>query len=330
MSNILVTGCAGFIGSHFCERLLDEGHRVIGIDNFNSSYNDRYMKKSNPMKDHNVANFIKRDNFSLITGDIRSKVCLENIFYNHSFDLIIHLAARAGVRQSINNTKDFFDNNVTGTLNLLEFAKIYNIKKFIFASSSSVYGGNKQYPFCEDQNVDYPISPYAVTKKSGELMCYNYYNLYGINMTCLRFFTVYGPRQRPDLAIHKFTRLIDCHKKIPIYCDKKNPSLRDFTYISDIIDGIMLSIEKCNGYNIYNLAGGRVVDLNMIINKIEEKLGKKAILDHYGFQPGDMKRTDGDISKAKEELGYEPKTDLDIGLDNFIKWYNDTKRYIYD
>jgi UDP-glucuronate 4-epimerase len=207
---------------------------------------------------------------------------------------------------------------MTGTMVMLEAAKKFQIKKFIFASSSSVYGNNKKVPFSEDDNVDFPISPYAATKKAGELFCHTYHHLYGINMTCLRFFTVYGPRQRPDLAIHKFARLIEQNKPIQVYGD--GSMMRDFTYIDDIIDGTAAAIEKCDGYNIYNLGESRPITVNDLVAEIENALGKKAIIEHLPMQPGDVNCTYADVSRAVKELGYDPKTEIQVGLAKFVEW----------
>jgi UDP-glucuronate 4-epimerase len=212
----------------------------------------------------------------------------------------------------------YADVNINGTLNLLEAAKKYEIKKFIFASSSSVYGNNEKVPFSEEDNVDYPISPYAATKKAGELICHTYHHLYGISITCLRFFTVYGPRQRPDLAIHKFARLIEENKTIPVYGD--GSMMRDFTYIDDIIDGTVGAIENCNGYNIYNLGESQPISVNDLIVEIEKALGKKAVRQYEPPQPGDVERTYADVTKAAGELGYHPSTPIPAGLANFVAW----------
>ncbi|MHC4185735.1 MAG: NAD-dependent epimerase/dehydratase family protein, partial [Planctomycetota bacterium] len=212
----------------------------------------------------------------------------------------------------------YADVNINGTLVLLEAAKEHGIEKFIFGSSSSVYGNNEKVPFSEDDNVDFPISPYAATKKASELICHTYHHLYGISITCLRFFTVYGPRQRPDLAIHKFARLIEEGKPIPVYGD--GTMMRDFTYVDDIVNGTAAAMEKCSGFNIYNLGESRPIAVNDLINEIEKALGKKAIKEYQPAQPGDVERTYADVGKAVGELGYNPSTTIESGLERFVKW----------
>lgn len=313
---ILVTGAAGFIGSHLCQRLLSDGHHVFGLDNFNPSYDPR-------IKRDNIAEFSEHENFNLIEGDIRDNGCVDNIFNSGTIDMIIHLAARAGVRPSIEDPLTYNDVNVRGTLVLLEAARRSGMKKFIFASTSSIYGNNKKVPFSETDNVDHPISPYAATKKSGELLCYTYHYLFKINMVCLRFFTVYGPRQRPDLAIHKFTRLIEAGKPIPVFGD--GSMMRDHTYIGDIIDGIIGAMNACSGYEIYNLGESRPVRLDELIKAIEKELGKKADIEHLPQQPGDVNITYADVNKAVNELGYAPKTPLEEGLKKFVEWFRKTQ-----
>ncbi len=309
----LVTGGAGFIGSHLIERLLSERHTICCLDNFNNYY-------SPTIKWRNIENLLQLPNFNLIEGDILDETLLGNIFQNHPFDGIIHLAARAGVLPSVLQPKLYEEVNIRGTMNLLEMAKQFQIKKFIMASSSSVYGNNSKIPFSETDPVDNPISPYAATKKACELIGYTYSNLYNIAVTCLRFFTVYGPRQRPDMAIHKFTKLIAAEEDIPIYGDGK--AKRDFTYISDIIDGVMRSIERCNSYHIYNLGESRVVSLMEIIGLIEKHLSKKATIKWLPPQPGDLPITYADISRAKDELDYNPIVNTEDGIIAFIKWFN--------
>jgi len=233
-------------------------------------------------------------------------------------DVIVHLAARAGVRPSIEQPALYSDVNINGTVVLLEIARARHIKKFVFASSSSVYGNNKKVPFSESDNVDFPISPYAATKKAGELICHTYHHLYGIGMTCLRFFTVYGPRQRPDLAIHKFARLIEAGKPIPIYGD--GTMRRDFTYIDDIINGVVAAIDRCAGYHIYNLGESRPICVSDLIAEIEKALGKKTIRNHLATQPGDVEQTYADVAKAQQELDYHPATHIATGLARFVEW----------
>jgi len=308
---ILVTGAAGFIGSHLCERLLTDGAEVVGLDNFDEFY-------SPAIKRSNIAECLEHKSFSLIEGDIRDVECVAGVLSRNNINTIVHLAARAGVRPSIEQPLLYQDVNINGTMVLLEAAKEYGIRKFIFASSSSVYGNNKKVPFSETDNVDYPISPYAATKKAGELICHTYHHLYDMDIMCLRFFTVYGPRQRPDLAIHKFARLIEAGEPIPVFGD--GSMRRDFTYIDDIIQGVMGAIEHCEGYEIYNLGESRPVRLDELIGEIEKALGKKAIINRQPVQPGDVVQTYADVAKAKAKLGYNPQTDISEGLNKFVAW----------
>jgi UDP-glucuronate 4-epimerase len=307
----IVTGAAGFIGSHLCERLLKDGWAVVGVDNFDNFY-DPQVKRSN------IKDCLRNKQFKLVEADIRDSAAMNKVT-GEGAEVIVHLAARAGVRPSIAQPALYADVNINGTVTLLEAAKKNNIKKFVFASSSSVYGNNKKVPFSEDDNVDFPISPYAATKKAGELICHTYHHLAGISMTCLRFFTVYGPRQRPDLAIHKFARLIEDGKPIPVYGD--GSMMRDFTYIDDIIDGIMASIKKCRGYNIYNLGESRPITVNDLIGELEKALGKKAVIERLPLQPGDVERTFADVTKAHRDLGYNPNTEISDGLKRFVEWF---------
>jgi UDP-glucuronate 4-epimerase len=306
----LITGAAGFIGSHLSERLLREGWMVVGVDNFDNFY-DPGIKRSN------IEKCLKDDNFRLVEADIRDNAAMNELI-GEGFDIIVHLAAKAGVRPSIEQPLLYADVNINGTMVLLEAAKKQKIEKLIFASSSSVYGNNKKVPFSEDDNVDFPISPYAATKKAGELICHTYHHLWGISISCLRFFTVYGPRQRPDLAIHKFAALIEHDKPIPVFGD--GSMMRDFTYIDDIIDGTVAAMEKCNGFHVYNLGESQPITVNDLIDEIEKALGKKAIREYKPRQPGDVERTFADVTKAANDLGYKPSTSLRDGLEKFTAW----------
>jgi len=307
----LVTGAAGFIGSHLSERLVREGWDVVGLDNFDPFY-------SKEIKRSNLADLASSEKFELIEGDIRDTKCVGDILGRGDTDIIVHLAAKAGVRPSIEDPLGYQDVNINGTMVMLEAAVRHEISKFVFASSSSVYGNNEKVPFSETDNVDYPISPYAATKKACELLCHTYSHLYGIGMTCLRFFTVYGPRQRPDLAIHKFARLIEAGEAIPVFGD--GSMSRDFTYIDDIIDGVVAAMERCSGYEVYNLGESRPVRLDELITAIEEALGKKAVINRLPEQPGDVKQTYADVAKAERELDYSPKTEISTGLARFVAW----------
>jgi UDP-glucuronate 4-epimerase len=311
MNKILVTGAAGFIGSHLCERLIGDGLTVVGLDNFDPFYDMA-------VKQQNIAGLVQSPRFTLVQGDIRDRKQVDAVLQSNAFDTIVHLAAKAGVRPSIADPAGYVDTNINGTVVMLEAARAAGVKKFIFASSSSVYGNNPKTPFSETDNVDFPISPYAATKKAGELICYTFSHLYQMDMTCLRFFTVYGPRQRPDLAIHKFARLIEQGKPIPMYGDGSME--RDFTFIDDIINGVVAAIERCKGYHIYNLGESRPVRLDTLIAEIEKALGKKAKIDLLPEQPGDVKRTFADVDRAVRDLGYCPKTHLADGLKQFAAW----------
>ncbi len=312
LKTILITGAAGFIGSHLSERLLQEGSRIICLDNLDTFYDPQ-------IKRENLKPLLAINNFTMIEGDIRDLKLLTDIFEGNRIDIIVHIAARAGVRPSIKEPLLYYDVNVRGTTNLLEMAKNYNVKKFIFASSSSVYGENKKVPFSEDDNVDYPISPYAATKKAGELISFTYHHLYGIPVSCLRFFTVYGPGQRPEMAIHKFTRLIYEGKSIPVYGD--GTSRRDYTYIDDIIAGITASVNAELGYEIINLGESKTIRLTELISLIEDNLQKKAIIEWLPDQPGDVPVTFADISKARKLLGYAPCVDIKEGVGRFVEWF---------
>jgi UDP-glucuronate 4-epimerase len=314
MSTILVTGGAGFIGSHLCERLLSDGVKVICLDNFDSFYDP-------DIKIKNAEGMTKKfqDLFELITGDIRNPDHLKGIFQKNRVDFVIHLAARAGVRPSIADPLLYQDVNIRGTIVLLEACKAYKIKNFIFASSSSVYGENQRVPFTEEDLDIQPVSPYGATKRAGELLCYSYHHLYGMNIACLRIFTAYGPRQRPEMAIHKFTRLIDRGEKIPIYGD--GSSRRDYTYIDDLIEGILGVIRYHKGFEIYNLGESQTTSLIELIKLIEGAFGKKADIEMLELQPGDVSVTYADITKAKRMLKYRPKVKMEEGIKRFVEWY---------
>ena len=313
MKTYLVTGGAGFIGSTLCEKLIKEQNKVIIIDNFCDFYNPE-LKHKNIEK---IKNSIK-----LYEGDIRDRKILKQIFEENNIDIVVHLAAMAGVRSSIENPILYQEVNCTGTQNLLEEMRLHNIANLVMASSSSVYGNCKQVPFREDMVVDYAISPYASTKKANEVMTHVYHSLYNINVIMLRFFTVYGPKQRPDLAINKFTRLMLEGKEIPIYGD--GTTARDYTYIDDIVDGIISSCDyvdlNTDVYEIINLGNSSPVSLKDMVDTISKVLVVKPKLKYMPMQPGDVNITYADISKAKNLLGYEPKIEFEEGIRRFIKW----------
>jgi len=313
---ILVTGGAGFIGSHLCGRLLREGHRVVCLDNFDDFYNPEIKRR-------NIQEVIGEEQFELIEGDIRDTQLIARIFRGQAFDVVVHLAARAGVRPSIDYPKLYEEVNVQGTINLLESCREFGIKSFVFASSSSVYGGNSKVPFSEEDRVETPISPYGTTKRAGELFCYSYHHLFNINITCLRYFTVYGPRQRPEMAIHRFTRLIDGSEMVPMYGDGQ--SMRDYTYIDDIIDGTLEAISRNKGYEIYNLGESCTIRLIDLIRMLEETLGKKAIIEGWPEQRGDMPITYANIEKARKKLGYTPRVSMEEGIGRFVEWYRQNR-----
>jgi len=312
LKNMLVTGGAGFIGSHLCEKLLENNYNVICLDNFNDYYDPK-------IKEDNIAESLKNKNFTLVKGDILDKGFLENVFSKYNIDKIIHLAALAGVRPSLIEPQKYIDMDVKGTVNLLEMARKYKIEQFIFGSSSSVYGINFKIPFSEDDRVDLQISPYATAKRCAELYCATYHYLYRIPTTILRFFTVYGPRQRPDMAIHKFTRLMSQGKSISMFGDRK--SERDYTYIDDIVDGILKAMQKTYKFEIFNLGNSTTIKLRDLINCIEDKLKIRAKIEQLPKQPGDVPITCAEISRAKRMLGYNPLTSIEEGIENFVKWY---------
>lgn len=319
MKKIIITGGAGFIGSHTCEAFLEKGCSVFVIDNFNDYY-DPEIKRKNIIE---IETGFGTGNFKVYESDIRDKESIMNIFERHKDAFVIHLAACAGVRPSIENPKLYFDVNVMGTLNILECMNEMNMKQLIFASSSSVYGENSADLFSEGKSDDRPISPYAATKRSCELLCHTFHHIYGFNIACLRFFTVYGPRQREDLAIHKFTKLIT--DGAPINAFGNGKSMRDYTYIDDIVDGILGAYnwicETHNAFEIFNLGGGQAVTLERLISTLEAELDKKAIINRMPMQAGDVSKTSADISKASQAFGYHPKTDFNTGIKNFVNWY---------
>jgi len=316
MKTYLITGGAGFIGSTLAERLLKENNKVIVIDNFCDFYDPN-------IKENNIKKILTNENYTLYRADIRDIVEMENIFNKNKIDVVVHLAAMAGVRPSIENPILYQEVNGIGTQNILEQAKKHNIKNLVMASSSSVYGNCKEVPFKENFIVDYAISPYAATKKANEVMAHVYHNLYNMNIIMLRFFTVYGPKQRPDLAINKFTRLMLEGKKIPMFGD--GTTSRDYTYVDDIVDGIIKSANYVenndNVYEIINLGNSSPVSLIEMINTIGEVLGVIPDIEILPMQAGDVERTYADVSKAKRLLCYEARTPFKEGIKKFVDWY---------
>lgn len=314
MKKVLITGGAGFIGSHLVDRLLaTDTEQVTVVDDFNDFY-DPAIKRSN------IADHLRDPRYQLIEADIRDSAALQSTLENRDFDCIVHLAARAGVRPSLSQPQLYSETNINGTLNLLELARRRGVKQFVFGSSSSVYGINAHTPFSEDDPVRQPISPYAATKGAGELLCHTYSHLYGLRCICLRFFTVYGPRQRPDLAIHKFAKLISEGKPIPVFGD--GTTRRDYTYIDDIIEGVIAAMHyNLSDFDVFNLGESRTVELQELIALLEKELDIHAIIDRQPPQPGDVPITFADISKSTALLNYNPKTQIEDGLHRFIEWF---------
>ena len=309
---ILVTGAAGFIGSHLCETLLKDGHRVVGLDNFDPFY-DPAVKWSNTRW------ALDQPGYKLEQGDIRDRQLLRQIFTQQPVDVVIHLAAKAGVRPSILHPGEYFDVNVNGTLQILESMAEARVKRLLFASSSSVYGNQAKTPFSETDDVSHPISPYAASKRSGELLAHTYHHLYGMDVACLRLFTVYGPRQRPDLAIHKFAQLALENRPIPLYGDGR--TRRDYTFVADIVQGMrQLLVLPSWGYEIFNLGGGRPVTLMDMVRALETALKRSLEVQFMPKQAGDVEQTFADVRKAFQYFGYQPRVDLQEGVKQFTAW----------
>jgi UDP-glucuronate 4-epimerase len=311
--NFLVTGGAGFIGSHVCEKLLRDGHSVWAFDNLNDFYAPQ-LKRKNIREIQSLAK-----PFEFFHGDICDPTALAEIFSSVKFDQVIHLAARAGVRPSLQQPALYQRVNVEGTVNVLEAARKSGVKKIILASSSSVYGVNSKIPFCESDPIFSAVSPYATSKLACEALGHVWHHVYKMDVTMLRFFTVYGPRQRPDLAIHKFTKLIDAGKPIPVFGD--GSSARDYTFISDIVDGVMAATKREFGFEIFNLGDSQPVKLSKLISLIENALAKKAIIESHPMQLGDAPITFADISKAQQKLCYNPKINIKTGIKLFADWF---------
>ncbi len=316
---VLVTGGAGFIGSHLCERLLQGKDEVICLDNFNDFYDPR-------IKEDNIASVLECENFLLMRGDVLDRELLEGIFSKHSIDKIVHLAAVAGVRASLATPNKYIEVDVKGTVNLLELAREYKIVQFVFGSSSSVYGVNPKIPFSESDMVDLQVSPYATAKRSAELFCATYHYLYGIPTTILRFFTVYGPRQRPDMAFHKFTRLMSQGKAVPIFGNGE--SERDYTYIDDAVGGIKKSLEKAYDFEVFNIGNSKTIKLHEVVRILASELDAAPTIEQLPEQLGDVLVTYADISKARRMLDYAPLTSFTCGIERFVEWYLSKKRLL--
>jgi len=310
---ILVTGGAGFIGSHLSKKLIDRGDKIVIIDNFNDYYDPQ-------LKQDRIKFLLKGYKFKLYKGDIRNFKLLEKIFKKEKFDKVVHLAAMAGVRNSLRDPRLYADVNIMGSINLLELAVKYKIKNFVFASSSSVYGNNKKLPFSETDGVDTPISPYAATKKADELIAHVYNHIYGLNVSALRFFTVYGPWGRPDMALFLFTDAISKGKPIKVFNYGK--MTRNFTYVDDIVSGIITVLDKCRGYDVMNIGGDKEDTLLRFIEIIEKNIGKTAKKKLMPIQSGDVPSTVADIRKLRK-LGWKPTTRIEAGIKRFVEWYKD-------
>ena len=311
--NFLVTGGAGFIGSHICERLLRSGHVVWALDDLNSFYSPAIKQRN--LREVQALAFP----FTFVQGDISDRACLDELFHRTKLDQVIHLAARAGVRPSLAEPALYQRVNVEGTVNLLEAARLSGVTKIIMASSSSVYGVNAKLPFSESDPVFSAISPYAASKLACETLGHVYHHVYGLDIVMLRFFTVYGPRQRPDLAIYKFAQLIAAGKPIPVFGD--GSTARDYTFVTDTVDGVMACTRQKFGIEIFNLGESQTVRLSYLIELLEKALGHKAVIDRQPTQPGDVPITYADISKAQAKLGYRPTVKIEQGIPRFVEWF---------
>ena len=314
MKKILITGGAGFIGSHLLDHLRAEAsHQITVVDNFSDFYNPQ-------IKRANIAAHVGRDGFSLIEADISDGRAMDELFARGRFDAVVHLAARAGVRPSLDDPLAYEQTNVRGTYALLEASRRHGVERFIFGSSSSVYGINSRVPFSEDDPIAQPVSPYAATKIAGEAACHAYSHIYGMRVVCLRFFTVYGARQRPDLAIHKFAHLIAAGQPVPLFGD--GSSRRDYTYVDDIISGIKAAMRyDASRFEVINLGECQTVELRRLITLLEAAIGKRAVLDHLPPQPGDVPITYANVEKARRLLGYDPQTKIEEGIEKFVGWF---------
>ncbi|HET6203796.1 MAG TPA: GDP-mannose 4,6-dehydratase [Planctomycetota bacterium] len=316
MRSVLVTGGAGFIGSHVCEALLARGDRVVAFDSFDSFYDPA-------RKERNVEGARQNPRYRLVREDIRDAKALETLFAEEAFDAVVHLAALAGVRPSIRDPAAYEEVNGLGTVRVLERLRKRPIP-FVFGSSSSVYGARDRVPFREDDACATPASPYAATKRAGELLAYTYHRLFGVPTACLRFFTVYGPRQRPEMAIHKFARLVEEGEPVPMFGD--GSTRRDYTFVEDIVSGTLAALDRCGGYEIYNLGGSRMVTLADLIGRIGEALGKRPRIERRPEEPGDVPVTCADVTKAGERLGYAPSVPIEEGLARFVAWFRMDRR----
>lgn len=309
-----MTGGAGFIGSHLAERLLADGRRVIALDNLDPFYDPA-------VKWRNLRAALRHPAFRFVEADIRDRAALDRLLAEESVECVVHLAARAGVRPSIEDPRGYADVNVTGTAVLFEACRRRGVRRVLFGSSSSVYGNNPKVPFAEADPVDRPVSPYAATKRAGELLAHCYHHLFGFQVACLRLFTVYGPRQRPEMAIHKFTRLLAAGSEVELYGD--GSSARDYTYVSDVVEGIVRALDRCHGYHVWNLGGSRTTPLAELVERIAAGLGVEPRVRRLPPQPGDVERTWADIGRARAELGWEPRVGLDQGLASFLAWFRE-------
>jgi UDP-glucuronate 4-epimerase len=317
VKRILVTGAAGFIGSWLTERLLERGDRIVGFDNFDPFY-DRAIKE------RNLEAARAAGGFELVEGDLRDPAAVRGLFGGEGYDAVVHLAARAGIRPSLEDPAGYCETNLTGTANLLEAMRAAACRRLVFASSSSVYGNNRKVPFHEDDRVDFPISPYAATKKAGEELCHVYHAVHGFSILALRFFTAYGPRQRPEMAIHAFTQRLFAGDPIPVFGDGSME--RDFTYVDDVVTGVVGSVDYViaeQTFAILNLGESEPVRLGDLVTALEAATGRQARIDRRPVPPGDVERTFADVSRARKMLGYAPGVDLDEGLKRFVAWYRE-------